>query len=139
MKNVKKLLALLLAMAMVFSMAACGSSAASSVAENASAAEAASAGEAAPAAPAASGSAIKLGGIGPITGGAAIYGNATKNGAQIAVDEINALGGLQLSLDFQDDEGDAEKAVNAYHKLQGDGAQLIYGCTTTTPCVAVSA
>ena len=138
MKNVKKLLALLLAMAMVFSMAACGSSAASSVAENASAGEAASTAEAAPAAPAASGSAIKLGGIGPITGGAAIYGNATKNGAQIAVDEINALGGVQFELKWEDDEHDAEKAVNAYNNLKDWGMQMLVGATTTAPCVAVS-
>ncbi|WP_419020162.1 ABC transporter substrate-binding protein, partial [Intestinimonas butyriciproducens] len=82
---------------------------------------------------------IKIGGIGPLTGSAAVYGLATKQGAEVAVAEINALGGLQFSLDFQDDEGDAEKAVNAYNKLKGDGVQLIYGCTTTTPCVAVAA
>lgn len=82
---------------------------------------------------------IKIGGIGPLTGSAAVYGLATKQGAEVAVEEINALGGLQFELDFQDDEGDAEKAVNAYNALIGDGAQIIYGCTTTTPCVAVAA
>ena len=82
---------------------------------------------------------IKIGGIGPLTGSAAVYGLATKQGAEVAVNEINALGGLQFELDFQDDEGDAEKAVNAYNALIGDGAQIIYGCTTTTPCVAVAA
>lgn len=82
--------------------------------------------------------AIKIGGIGPLTGGAATYGMATKQGAEIAVAEINALGGVQLSLDFQDDEGDFEKALNAYNKLKDDGMQILYGCTTTQPCVAVS-
>ena len=82
---------------------------------------------------------IKIGGIGPLTGSAAVYGLATKQGAEVAINEINALGGLQFSLDFQDDEGDTEKAVNAYNKLIGDGAQIIYGCTTTNPCVAVAA
>lgn len=82
---------------------------------------------------------IKIGGIGPLTGSAAVYGLATKQGAEVAVEEINALGGLQFELDFQDDEGDAEKAVNAYNALIGNGAQIIYGCTTTTPCVAVAA
>ena len=82
---------------------------------------------------------IKIGGIGPLTGSAAVYGIATKQGAEVALAEINALGGLQFSLDFQDDEGDTEKAVNAYNKLIGDGAQIIYGCTTTNPCVAVAA
>ena len=65
--------------------------------------------------------AIKIGGIGPLTGSAATYGIATKQGAEIAVDEINALGGIQLSLEFQDDEGDAEKAINAYNALKGNG------------------
>ena len=136
MKNVKKLLALLLAAAMVFSMAACGTSATSSVAENASAGEAASTGEAAPAA---TGAAIKLGGIGPLTGAAAIYGTATKNGSEIAVEEINALGGIQFEINWQDDEHDAEKAVNAYNTLKDWGMQMLVGTTTTAPCVAVSA
>ena len=82
---------------------------------------------------------IKIGGIGPLSGSSATYGIATQQGAEIAVAEINALGGLQLELDFQDDEGDAEKAVNAYNALIGDDAQIIYGCTTTNPCVAVAA
>ena len=134
MKNVKKLLAVLLAMAMVLSLAACGSSAGSSVAENAGS-EAAS--EAAPAE--ATGAAIKLGGIGPTTGAAAIYGTATMNGAQIAVDEINALGGVQFELNWQDDEHDPEKSVNAYNNLKDWGMQILVGTTTTGPCVAVSA
>ena len=83
--------------------------------------------------------AIKIGGIGPLTGSAATYGIATKQGAEIAVGEINALGGIQLSLEFQDDEGDAEKAINAYNALKGNGMQIVYGCTTTTPCVSVAA
>lgn len=82
---------------------------------------------------------IKIGGIGPLTGSNAVYGLATKQGAEVAIQEINALGGLQFSLNFQDDEGDSEKAVNAYGKLKDDGAQIIYGCTTTVPCVAVAA
>ena len=62
----------------------------------------------------ASGTAFKIGGTGPLTGAAAIYGNACKNGAQIAVDEINAEGGdIQFELNYQDDEGDAEKAQAA--------------------------
>ena len=82
---------------------------------------------------------IQIGGIGPLTGSAAVYGLATKQGAEIAIEEINALGGLQFSLNSQDDEGDIEKAVNAYGKLKDDGAKIIYGCTTTNPCVAVAA
>lgn len=82
---------------------------------------------------------IQIGGIGPLTGSGAVYGLATKQGAEIAIQEINALGGLQFSLNSQDDEGDIEKAVNAYGKLKDDGAKIIYGCTTTNPCVAVAA
>ena len=82
---------------------------------------------------------LKIGGIGPLTGGAAVYGIATKQGAEIAVQEINAKGGLQLALDFQDDEADPEKGVNAYNKLKGDGMQVVYGCTTTGSCLAVAA
>ena len=37
---------------------------------------------------------LKIGGIGPTTGGAAIYGEAVKNGAELAVKEINADGGI---------------------------------------------
>ncbi|OUO64519.1 ABC transporter substrate-binding protein [Collinsella sp. An268] len=90
---------------------------------------------------AASGAAVfKLGSIGPTTGDAAIYGNAVKNGAQIAVDEINAEGGdIQFELNFQDDENDPERSVNAYNNLKDWGMQILVGTVTTAPCVAVSA
>lgn len=81
---------------------------------------------------------ISIGGIGPITGDAAIYGAAVKNGAQIAVDEINALGGLQVELNFQDDVNDAEKGVNAYNNLMDWGMQILMGTVTSTPSVSVS-
>ena len=88
----------------------------------------------------ASGAAFKLGGTGPLTGAAAIYGNACKNGAQIAVDEINAEGGdIQFELNYQDDEGDAEKAVNAYNTLKDWGMQLSLGSVTSKPCEATAA
>lgn len=83
---------------------------------------------------------FKLGNIGPLTGGAAIYGNATKNGAQLAVDEINAAGGsIQFERNCQDDEHDPEKSVNACNNLKDWGLQVLVGPTTTNPCVAVSA
>lgn len=83
---------------------------------------------------------FKLGNIGPLTGAAAIYGNATKNGAQLAVDEINAAGGsIQFEHNYQDDEHDPEKSVNAYNNLKDWGLQVLVGPTTTNPCVAVSA
>ena len=84
---------------------------------------------------------LHLGGIGPLTGPAALYGNAVKNGAELAVNEINAANpdGLQLSWDMQDDEHDAEKSVNAYNKLVDDGMQVLIGSVTTAPCTAVAA
>ena len=88
----------------------------------------------------ASGTAFTLGGTGPLTGAAAIYGNACKNGAQIAVDEINAEGGdIQFELNYQDDEHDAEKAVNAYNTLKDWGMQLSLGSVTSKPCEATAA
>lgn len=85
------------------------------------------------------GNAIKVGGIGPITGAAAIYGQAVKTGAEIAVEEVNAKGGIQLELKFEDDENDAEKSVNAYNNLKDWGMQVSLGTVTTQPCIAVSA
>lgn len=82
-------------------------------------------------------SAFKLGGIGPLTGGAAIYGNNAMNGAQIAVDEINALGGMQFVLNPQDDEHDGEKSVNAYNTLKDWGMQALIGTVTTGPSLSV--
>jgi branched-chain amino acid transport system substrate-binding protein len=83
--------------------------------------------------------AIKIGGTGPLTGGAAIYGMAAKQGAEIAVEEVNALGGIQFELRYEDDAHDAEKAVNAYNILKDWGMQISLGSVTSTPGVATSA
>ncbi len=83
--------------------------------------------------------AFKLGGTGPLTGGAAIYGNAAKNGAEIAAEEINALGGIQIALKYEDDTHDAEKAINAYNTLKDWGMQISLGSVTSKPCEATSA
>lgn len=85
------------------------------------------------------GGALKIGTIGPLTGDAAQYGNATKHGAELAAKEINAKGGLQIEVNGQDDESDAEKSVNAYNNLLDWGMQVLVGPTTTTPSIAVSA
>ncbi len=82
---------------------------------------------------------IQAGVIGPMTGAAAIYGNAVARGAQIAAEEINAKGGIQIVLDIQDDEHDPEKAINAYNATLDNGSQLIIGCVTSKPCEAVGA
>ena len=125
----KKLVSFMLVAAMVAAtLTGCGSS------DNAKSTEAA--GESS----AAAGTTFKIGGIGPVTGGAALYGLAVQRGAQIAVDEINAAGGIngtQIEFNFQDDEADAEKSVNAYNSLKDWGMQMLMGTVTTTPCVAV--
>lgn len=87
----------------------------------------------------ADGEAFKVGGIGPVTGGAAVYGQAVKNAAELAVNEINAQGGVQFELQFEDDEHDAEKAVNAYNALKDWGMQMLLGTVTSGPCLSVAA
>lgn len=84
---------------------------------------------------------LVIGGIGPLTGAAATYGNAVKNGAALAVEEINAAGGvngMMLKLAFEDDEHDAEKSVNAYNTLKDNGMKILMGTVTSVPCVAVA-
>ena len=73
---------------------------------------------------------IKLGGVGPLTGGYANYGLSVQHGAQLAVDEINAAGGVSgkpLELSFQDSQGDPESAVAAYGKLMDWGMNVSLG------------
>ena len=84
---------------------------------------------------------IKVGVIGPMTGGAAVYGVAVARAAQIAADEINANpdSKLQIVIDVQDDEHDPEKGINAYNAVLENGAQMILGTVTTAPCIAVAA
>ena len=84
---------------------------------------------------------LKIGGIGPTTGAAAVYGEAVKNGAEMAVEEINKAGGIagmQIEFKFQDDENDPEKSVNAYNNLKDWGMNLLMGTVTSNPCVAVA-
>lgn len=83
--------------------------------------------------PAVAEDAIKIGVIGPLTGPAAIYGTAVVNAAKIAADEVNALGGLQIEIDAQDDEHDPEKAINAYNTVLDNGAKVIVGTVTSGP------
>lgn len=83
---------------------------------------------------------LKVGTIGPLTGGAALYGSSVANAAVIAAEEINAFNSaFQIQLNSQDDEHDAEKSVNAYNVLKDWGAQVIVGSSTSTPCAAVAA
>ena len=82
---------------------------------------------------------IRIGGTGPLTGDASVYGLAAKRGAEIAVEEINALGGMQFELNYQDDTHDTEKAVNAYNALKDWDVQISLGSVTTNPCIATAA
>ncbi len=88
-----------------------------------------------------SGDTFKIGVIGPLTGGAAAYGTAVQYSAQIAVDEINAAGGIngkQVELKAEDDELDAQKSVNAYNSLKDWGMDMLIGCVTSACSIAVS-
>ena len=136
----KRVLSLSLALAMAASLTACGSSSSTTETTAAAAADATTAAAGA-FSEASSDKGFKIGGIGPVTGAAAVYGLAVKNGAQIAVDEINADGGIngyQIEFNFQDDEHDAEKSVNAYNTLKDWGMQVLMGTVTSAPCVAVA-
>ena len=88
---------------------------------------------------------LVIGGIAPLTGDLSSYGIAAKQGAEYAVDEINAAGGVQvgdksykLELDFKDDEGDEQKAVTSYTALKVDGAKALIGGITSASSMAVS-
>ena len=136
----KRVLSLSLALAMATSLTACGSSSSTTETTAAAAADATTAAAGA-SSEASSDKVFKIGGIGPVTGAAAVYGRAVKNGAQTAVDEINADGGIngyQIEFNFQDDEHDAEKSVNAYNTLKDWGMQVLMGTVTSAPCVAVA-
>ena len=136
----KRVLSLSLALAMAASLTACGSSSSTTETTAVAAADATTAAAGA-SSEASSDKVFKIGGIGPVTGAAAVYGLAVKNGAQIAVDEINADGGIngyQIEFNFQDDEHDAEKSVNAYNTLKDWGMQVLMGTVTSAPCVAVA-
>jgi branched-chain amino acid transport system substrate-binding protein len=139
----KKYLCLGLAAAMAASVTACGSSSSSTTETTAAAAaaETTAAGSEA-AAPAADGETFKIGMIGPLTGGAAAYGLGVRNAAELAINEINAAGGIngyQVEYNPQDDEHDPEKSVNAYNTLKDWGVQFVVGSVTSKPCIAVAA
>ena len=127
----KKYLALAMAFVLVAAVfAGCGNSSAGT----ATTAPAAPAGDAAPA----DTGTVKIGMSGPLTGGASAYGLAVKAGMEVAVEEINAKGGLQIEFNAQDDEADGEKAVSAYNVLKDWGMQVMAGQVTTGSALAVA-
>lgn len=84
---------------------------------------------------------FKIGSIGPLTGDNALYGLAVQHGAQLAVDEINAAGGIngvQIEFKMEDDQADTEKSVNAYNSLKDWGMQMLMGTVTSTACIGVA-
>ena len=129
----KKLLAFVMAATMVFSLAACGSSSSNDSSNSGSSSDSDSA---------QSGDEVqtfKLGSIGPLTGDAAIYGQAVVNGAQLAVDEINASDSkIKFEFKGEDDEADGEKTTNAYNQRMDWGMQVLVGPTTTGASMAVA-
>lgn len=116
MKKMRRVLSLLVVLSMaVASLSACGTKASG-------------------------GDKFVIGGIGPVTGGAAVYGQSVKNGAELAVKEINAAGGIggkQIEFKFEDDEADGEKAVNAYNTLKDAGMKVLMGTVTSGACASV--
>lgn len=136
----KKLISAALASAMVLSLAACGSTTTTSESSNSSTTSSAAATGESAGSGAYTGTPIKIGGIGPTSGAAAVYGTAVRNAEELAVNEINAANGNAVfELKFQDDENDAEKSVNAYNTLKDWGMQILAGPVTTTPSVSVAA
>lgn len=129
----KKWISFGLAAAMAASLTACGGGdTTATTAAPAAAAEGSTA----------TGDAFKVGVIGPLTGPAAVYGIAVKNGTDLAIKEINAAGGVNgvmLEMNAQDDENDPEKAVNAYNTLKDWSMQMLVGAVTSKPCIAVAA
>ena len=130
----KKLLAFVMASAMVLSMAACGGSSSSG---NSGSSDAAA--DNSGSTDTADTQTFKLGSIGPLTGDYAIYGMAVVQGAELAVNEINASDSkIKFEFQKQDDEGDGEKAVNAYNTMMDHGLQVLVGPTTTGASIAVA-
>lgn len=117
----KRVFAMLLAMAMVFSLMACGSK------DKAGGRD---------------GDTIRLGGVGPLTGGYANYGLSVQHGAELAAKEINAAGGVNgkmLEVQFQDSQGDPESAVAAYGKLMDWGMNVSLGAVLSGETASVVA
>ena len=121
-KNMKKrVFVMLLAMAMVFSLMACGSKDKAGGSDS---------------------DTIRLGGVGPLTGGYANYGLSVQHGAELAAKEINAAGGVNgkmLEVQFQDSQGDPESAVAAYGKLMDWGMNVSLGAVLSGETASVVA
>ena len=112
MKTMKKVLCMVMALAMVVALGASASAA----------------------------DTIKIGWLGPLTGGVAQYGEAVKSGVDLYVEQLNAAGGIngkQVEIVAYDEEGDAAKAIAGYSSLMDAGVVAIVGSVTTAPTIAV--
>ena len=121
----KNMLSMMLAGCLALSLTACGGKSESSGASDNSAASGDS-------------GTITLGMIGPLTGSVAVYGTHIENGVKLAIEEINAAGGVtlsdgahQLAVEVKDDQGDSTECVNAMNALISDGIQLVVGSATS--------
>ncbi|MDR0402349.1 MAG: ABC transporter substrate-binding protein [Treponema sp.] len=89
-----------------------------------------------------SGDTIAIGAVFPLSGGVAFYGTESRDGALLAIDEINAAGGLlgkKLTLIAEDDEGDAAKSLNAFTKLVSrDKVSFVLGSSTSGATMAMT-
>jgi len=84
---------------------------------------------------------ILIGGLAPLTGEIAVYGNSVKNAATMAFDEINAAGGVlgkQIDYKVYDEKGDPSEAINAYNKLMDEKMVALLGDVTSKPSIAVA-
>ena len=122
----RSLLSLLLALSMALSLTACGGS---KTEESTGASDTAAE---------AGGGTITLGMIGPLTGSLTVYGTHIERGVKLAIEEINAAGGItlgdgtyQLAVETKDDQGDSTECVNAMNALISDGIQLVVGSATS--------
>ena len=126
----KKLMCMFMAAAMTLSMAACGSKSDDTNTNNDANTDGTDNAEV---------QTFKLGSSGPLTGDSAIYGMAVVQGAELAVNEINASDSkIKFEFQKQDDEADGEKAVNAYNTMMDNGMQVLVGPTTTGASIAVA-
>ncbi len=141
MKKFSKVFSIVLASCMVVSLfAGCGGKTENTDTTNESSAEATDNSEDAVVSTESKG-VFKIGGSGPTTGNNAMYGLGVQHAMQIAIDEINAAGGVNgytFEMNFEDDEADPEKAVNAYNSLKDWGMQIMVGTVTSGACIAVA-
>ncbi len=127
----KKLLAILLAATMVVCFAACASNGTESNTASGAASGYTS-----------GNTEYVIGGTGPLTGDVSSYGISVRNGATLAINEINALGGLNgvtFRFDMKDDKAAAQDAANGYDMLYESGMQISIGSVTSGSCASFEA